>query len=156
MPALRAVGENVDKGNAVSRPRGGLFLVSEVPLQPKVTLLATTLTRQAPRRWYLVSIFSRLAHCAYAPCVVRCTVVDGTRQRTQIATFLALSQFIRFHHFGEPGQFPAPKLTDLYRTPSMGTARLACQPENSRATRVTRRLDCRHDGAGKPCKLDTV
>jgi hypothetical protein len=34
---------------------------------------------------------------------------------------LALSQSIGAHQFGEPGLLSAPKLTDLYRTPSMST-----------------------------------
>eukprot|EP00290_Baffinella_frigidus_P042911 CAMPEP_0180278570 /NCGR_PEP_ID=MMETSP0988-20121125/7558_1 /TAXON_ID=697907 /ORGANISM="non described non described, Strain CCMP2293" /LENGTH=64 /DNA_ID=CAMNT_0022250135 /DNA_START=73 /DNA_END=268 /DNA_ORIENTATION=- len=32
---------------------------------------------------------------------------------------LALSRAIRAHHFGEPGLFSAPKLTALYRKPSV-------------------------------------
>ena len=34
---------------------------------------------------------------------------------------LALSQDVWAHHFGEPGLFSAPKLTDVYRTPSFST-----------------------------------
>jgi hypothetical protein len=32
---------------------------------------------------------------------------------------LTLSQSIWAHQLGEPGLFPAPKLTDLYRRPSI-------------------------------------
>ena len=34
---------------------------------------------------------------------------------------LALAQSIWAHQFGQPGLFPAPKLTDLYRKCSMST-----------------------------------
>ena len=37
------------------------------------------------------------------------------------ALLLALAQSIWAHQIGEPGLFSAPKLTDLYRRPSMST-----------------------------------
>ena len=42
---------------------------------------------------------------------------------------LATFQSIRAHQFGDPGLFPALKLTDLYLNP-------ACQLDNSPSTRV--------------------
>jgi len=41
--------------------------------------------------------------------------------KKEVSFFLALSRSISARRFGEPGHFPAAKLTDSYRGPSMST-----------------------------------
>ena len=65
--------------------------------------------------------------------------------------FLALSQSIRAHQFGEPGLLSAPnKVTNLYRKPSMSTSEKSANP---REAKLGFTLLWSHRGLARNCRL---
>jgi len=97
--------------------------------------LAAVLHHDVPKLERLRAVLQRFDHRLLRALLVHGRSIHSTWQSCACTSWIlrspALSQTFWAHQFGEPGLFPAPKLTGLYRKPSMPTYKNSSKPSEA-------------------------